>query len=133
MPGESKVPTIMVPMPVDQQASTLGFAQACAILADTEYPDVCWEWLMFLHEQIPAYSIPARKSLVESAAFEGRVGGVVADVARASIENALIFSAAHAEFEQALNDYRETIYGISNGNMTASEALTELQWQVEAK
>ena len=123
----------MVPLPVDQQASTLGFAQAYAIMADTKYPDLCWEWLVFLSEQMPAYSIPARRSIVESAAYEERVGGVVADVARYSIDNALILSFAHAEFDQALEEYMQAIIEISNGNVTVLDALTDLQRQVEAR
>jgi multiple sugar transport system substrate-binding protein len=123
----------MVPLPSDQQASTLGFAQAYAVLADTEYPDLCWEWLAFLSEQMPAYSIPARRSIVESAAYEERVGGVVADVARYSIDHALILSVAHAEFDRALEDYGQAVHEISNGNVTVLDALTDLQRQVEAR
>ena len=60
-------------------------------------------------------------------------GGVVADVARQSIDSALILSVAHAEFEQALEGYGQAIHEVSNGNVTALDALTDLQRRVEAR
>ena len=48
---------------------------------DTDYPDACWEWITFLDEQMPPFTIPARRSMAESDAYRERVGQETADVA----------------------------------------------------
>jgi multiple sugar transport system substrate-binding protein len=127
----------MVPLPVDAQAATLGFGHAYAIAADTEYPDACWQWLRFLSEQMPAYAMPARRSLAESEAYENRVGLQVALVALESVENALLVTNAQAELEpdmeQYIERYMEALQEIMNGNTTAREALPQIQMQAEGR
>jgi multiple sugar transport system substrate-binding protein len=123
----------MVPLPTDAQAATLGFVLGYAISADTEYPEACWEWLMFLNEQMPPYMMPARRSLAESEIYEARVGPEVAAVARSSIENALIASELPSMLEQDLAGYMEAVEGIMNGDVTAVQALTELQLRAETR
>lgn len=64
----------MLPLPRDERPATLGMAYAHAISSDTEYPDACWEWLMFLNDQIPPCTMPACRSLAESDAYRERAG-----------------------------------------------------------
>jgi multiple sugar transport system substrate-binding protein len=117
----------VAPLPVDAQASTLGFAMGYAISADTQHPEACWEWLTFLSEQMPPYVMPARRSLAESKAYEERVGPEVAAVARSSIEHALVVSNAAADFEGEFEGFMQALTEIANGDVSAMEALTELQ------
>ncbi|MBN1139599.1 MAG: extracellular solute-binding protein [Anaerolineae bacterium] len=74
----------MAPMPwgagevVDLQLNAL------YISAQTEHPQACWEWVMFLTMQPGLFSsredgLPTRYSLFASTAYRGRVGNVVAD------------------------------------------------------
>jgi hypothetical protein len=49
------------------------------------------------------------------------------------MDHVLLLSIAHAEFEQALEDYDQAIYQVTNGEVTALDALTELQRQTEAR
>jgi multiple sugar transport system substrate-binding protein len=123
----------MAPLPVDEQASTLGAVQGYALSSDTEHPEACWAWLMFLNEYLPPYVMPARRSLAESAAFEERVGPQVAAVARASIENALIVSDMPARLEGDFEGFVEALEAILNGSTTAMEALTELQRRADSR
>lgn len=123
----------VVPMPIDAQASTLAVGNAYSVLAYTAYPDACWEWIVFLCEQMPLYTMPARRSLVESAAYEEMVGPEVAAVARASMENMLFVGGGRAGFDPNMMAFFQALYEIADGNVTALEALTELQRQAEYK
>jgi multiple sugar transport system substrate-binding protein len=118
----------MVPLPRDEQASTLGLVLAYAISSDTRHPEACWEWLTYLSEQTPPYVMPARRSLAESDDYTQQVGKEAATVARAAIQDALIVSNVKiAELGQGAEDFGEVLTEIMNGNVTALEALTELQ------
>lgn len=57
------------------------------IAAHTEHPEICWEWLKFLSEQVEAIQgMPARRSVAESDAFRQWVGPELADVFLVSLE-----------------------------------------------
>jgi multiple sugar transport system substrate-binding protein len=124
----------MVPLPRDERASTLGFLMAYAASANTRHPEACWEWMTYLSEQIPPFVLPARRSLAESAEYTDQVGAEIAEVARASIENALILPDVQvADLDQQAESFGEVLAEIMNGNRTALEALTALQQQLDAQ
>ncbi|MBN1937177.1 MAG: extracellular solute-binding protein [Anaerolineae bacterium] len=123
----------IVPLPRDVQASTVGFGYSYMILKDTAYPDECWKWLTFLSEQLPVYAMPARKSIANSALWEETVGAVTADVARESIEYALLYSSAQSGYDQAINGYSEAVLAAMNGQSTAQEALTQAQLALQTE
>jgi multiple sugar transport system substrate-binding protein len=123
----------MSPLPRDEQASTMGIMMAYAASADTRHPEACWEWMVYLSEQVPPYVLPARRSQAESAAYSAQVGDEVAAVARASIENAMILPDAQmAGIAQQAESFGQALTEILNGNVTALEALTALQREFEA-
>lgn len=124
----------MVPLPRDEHASTLGLMMAYAASANTRHPEACWEWMTFLSEQIPPFVLPARRSLAESTEYTDRVGAEIAAVARASIEDALILSNVQVtDLGQQTERFGEALVEIMNGNVTALEALTALQQQIESQ
>ena len=125
----------MAPLPRDANGATLGFVLAYAAVADTRYPQACWEWITYLSRRPPSYVIPARRSLTESRAFAEEVGAETAEVARAAIEEALIISSTQIQglgsaggegFDQALE-------AILNGDADALTALSELQSRIDAQ
>jgi len=118
-----------VPLPVDQQAATIGYGHAYAVLSDAQEPDACWEWLTYLSEQMPAYAMPARRSLAESEAFERRVGYEIASAALDSVEHALLYTDAQAALGRELERYTQAVVAITNGDLPAKEALSQLQME----
>ncbi len=123
----------MAPLPYDEQAATLGLVYAYAIAADTEQPDACWAWMTYLSEQSPPYTLPARRSVAESEAYEERVGLVRADVALASVEGALIVGNSFGEVEAEIERFMAALEGILNGDVLAREAMADLQIQAKAE
>lgn len=75
-----KAPTGVVPFPRGEgQETTWTIPYGFYISAQTEHPRACWEWVKFLSDNLELVrGVPARRSLVESAAFERRVGDEVA-------------------------------------------------------
>jgi ABC-type glycerol-3-phosphate transport system substrate-binding protein len=74
----------MAPLPVDT-VWTLRDGTSLFISRQAENPHVCWEWFKFLSSR-PAdafQGVPARRSVVESAAWEAAVGQAQAEVYRA--------------------------------------------------
>lgn len=122
----------VVPLPRDVQAATLGFSYGYMILKDTAYPDECWQWLTFLSEQLPVYAMPARKSIANSALWEETVGVVTAEVARDSIEYALLYSYMPTDYALAIDRYSEAVLAAMNGQSTAQEALAQAQLALQA-
>jgi multiple sugar transport system substrate-binding protein len=122
----------MVPLPCDKQASTLGFVMAYAAVADTQHPEACWEWITYLSEQVPPFVLPARRSVAESAEYTAQVGPDIAQVARTSIENALIVPDIQiTDLDREVEGLGEALTEIMNGTMSALEALTALQQQFD--
>jgi ABC-type glycerol-3-phosphate transport system substrate-binding protein len=117
----------MVPLPRDEQAATLGSVLAYAISSDTLHPQACWEWLMFLHEQLPPYTVPARRSLAESFLFEERVGKDMAAVARSAVENAIIAPDMPNELESHFGAFMTALEGMMSGDLPTVETMLELQ------
>jgi ABC-type glycerol-3-phosphate transport system substrate-binding protein len=74
----------MAPLPVDR-VWLLRDGTSLFISRQAENPHVCWEWFKFLSSQpTDAFrGIPARRSVVESAAWEAAVGQAQAEVYRA--------------------------------------------------
>ena len=82
----------VVPMARDQSSAALAVAEGLFISASSEHPAEAWSWIQFVSQQMPPYQIPARRSLVESAEFERRVGNNVAATARAALADAVFIS-----------------------------------------
>ena len=115
-------------MPKGKQSATFSGVSGHAILAGTAHPDACWEWVDFLARQIPRDGMPARRSLVESEAFEDEVGKDVAAVARASIEHALLFGPAGWDIYGSFQTFNEALSMIYSGEVSAAEAM---EWAQE--
>ena len=128
-PAEWNMRWGIVPLPRDEQPATLTMVEGIFISSQTPHPDACWQWVAFLSKQIPNRQTPARKSLAESTTYEQLVGGDVAAVARASMENTLLLSPKLAEFEQALGIFGQALDAIINQRSTPQEAMNWAQEQ----
>jgi ABC-type glycerol-3-phosphate transport system substrate-binding protein len=123
----------VVPLPKGRESATFAYTLGYAIAGNAEHPDACWEWIDYLTRQTPRSGMPARKSIVDSKAFEEEVGQDVAQVARDSVEHALLFSPKGWDIYgtfQILNEALEKIYG---GDMTAQQAMEWAQQQSQYK
>jgi multiple sugar transport system substrate-binding protein len=128
----------MAPLPQDAQSVTQAQVEGYALHAQTQHPEACWEWIVFLSQQmIPDAQhahrlVPARKSVAESTAYRQLVGADIAAVARASMENAVMIDlVAFAEFEDAMNIFGGAVREVIDGNLTPLEAMTQAQRRVE--
>jgi len=130
-PGEWKMRWGMAPLPRDAQQAALAFANGYFMSSQTPYPDACWQWIAFLSGQIPRSAVPARRSLVESTAYEQLVGREVASVVRASMEDAALLSPRMVEFDQALGIFGQALNRIISGRSTPEEAMTQAQREAE--
>ena len=122
----------VVPLPYDDQAATLGLVHAYAIATDSEQRDACWRWVTYLSEQIPPYTLPARRSIAESEAYEERVGAMRADAGLASIEGALIIGNSFGELEVEMERFMAALESALNGDVLAREAMAALQIERDA-
>ncbi len=123
----------IAPLPVDQNSATMTLIEGYFISSKAKHPDACWTWISFLSQQMPMRAIPVRKSMVESSAFEDKIGGNIAAVARASMENALMLSPELAKFEDALDLFSQAFGAILEGRSTADEAMTWAQQESKFK
>ena len=130
-PAQWNMDWAIVSLPRDRQAATLTLVQGYFVMAQTAYPDACWQWISFLSRQLPDRAAPARRSLAESREYSNRVGEDVAQVARDSMEGALLLSPELAEFEDALNVFGNAMSRILAGAATVEEGLVWAQQQSE--
>jgi multiple sugar transport system substrate-binding protein len=123
----------MVPPPRGAQSATAAWVEGYAISSHTQHPDACWQWILFLSEQTTYRLMPARRSLAESTAYEGRVGDEVAAVARASMENAVVVSPRiWTDYGPATRIFERAVGRILDGDATPQEAMDWAQRQVES-
>jgi len=117
----------MVTLPRGKQTATLTTISAYFISSESESPDACWEWISFISQHQPQRQTPVRRSQLESTAYEQQVGGDVAAVARASMENSLLLSPRLVEFEQALGIFQQAVEAIITLRATPEEAMVRAQ------
>ena len=123
----------VVPLPSDAQSFTQASIYGYAISAHAADPDACWQWITFLSEQVHPGLIPARTSLLESKAYEERVGGQVVDVALTSLENAEIVSywSLFSGFQREMRAFGRAVEQVLRGDITAQEAMEQAQQAAE--
>jgi len=117
----------LVPMPRDQMAGTLALANGIFISAESEHPDVAWQWVRFLSRKMAPFQMPARRSLAESAEYEQLVGRDVAVPARATIADAILVNPEVLGFETAMNAMVEAFAQIRTGEVTPDIAMSAAQ------
>jgi multiple sugar transport system substrate-binding protein len=117
----------IVPIPQGEVAATLAMADGLFVSAETEHPDVCWEWLKFASRQAPPFALPASQAMVESAEYEAQVGPDVAAAARRSMENAILINPNIVGFDAAVNAMVGAFTSIQSGEVDPAEALSEAQ------
>ena len=127
----------MAPLPRDAQSATLMSVEGYFVSSQAQHPDVCWQWISFLSEQMssdaryPRRLMPARKSLAESATYEQHVGSDVAAVARASVESAMLPSPRLAQFGGVWGIFWRALDAIITGRSTPEEAMISAQQEAE--
>ena len=117
----------VVPMPRDEMAGTLAITEGLFISAESEHPDVAWEWVRFLSRKMAPFQVPARRSLTESAEYEQAVGRDVAVSARAAIADAIMVYPEVLGFEAAMNAMVEAFAQIRTGEVTPDIAMSAAQ------
>jgi multiple sugar transport system substrate-binding protein len=123
----------VAPLPQGQQRAAMGFTLGYVISARAEAPDAAWEWLVYLTHQVPPYGIPARKSVLDSQAFEDQVGEDVAAAARASVDGVVLLSAEAWEIYGQFQTFNEALNMIYSGQASAYEAMTWAQEKSQFK
>lgn len=115
----------IVPLPRDVRAVTVCSVEGYFISAQTEHPRACWQWIAFLSRQMPERLVPARKSLVESEAYEQRVSSGIVVAVRQSVEGELLMAPTNApeELTQAFEAFGEAIEEVANERSTPLEAM----------
>ena len=122
----------MAPLPRDAQSATLMSVEGYFVSSQAQHPDACWQWISFLSEQTSHLLAPARKSLVESAAYEQQVGSGVAAVAQASMESAMLPSSPRlVEFGGVWEIFWRALDEIISGSSTPEEAMARAQQEAE--
>jgi multiple sugar transport system substrate-binding protein len=124
----------MAPLPRDAQFVTDAWVEGYAISSQTQQPDACWQWILFLSQQMTDRLMPARRSLAESTAFGRQVGSDVASVARESIENAALVSPwILDEFGEVMEIFEQAVGQIIEGDATPQEAMDWAQREAESR
>lgn len=122
----------VAPLPRDERMSTGGDCHAYAISSQAEHPDACWEWIVFLSEQMPHRLVPARRSLAESSEYGQLVGSDVAVVTRLSPDNSMLVSPRiHDAFAAQMETLMVAIGKIVDGSWTPQEAMDWAQLEVQ--
>jgi multiple sugar transport system substrate-binding protein len=123
----------VVTLPRDREQATLTLVEGYYISAQTDQPDAAWAWLAFLSGELPNRQTPVRRSLAEGFEYEEQVGPHVAEVARASLDGALLLSPELAEFEDALGLFEQAYRAIMEQRSTPMEAMNWAQQQSRFK
>ncbi len=117
----------MVPLPRDQKGMSLALINGYFIATNSPHPDESWQWIAFLSQKLPSQSMPTRKSLAESDAYETQVGAQPAAVARAAVQEAALVNPQVFEFDEEINILGEAVYGALNKSLSPEEALNLAQ------
>lgn len=121
----------MVALPRDERSITQADVEGYAIYSQTESPDACWEWIIFLTQEAGYRLMPARRSLAESTEYEQFVGENVATAAQTSIENAVMISPQLGAFGEVLALFTQGVNMVIEEEATAQEAMDWAQQQAE--
>lgn len=119
----------MVTLPRDAQAVTSVRVEALVVSSQAQHPEACWEWISFISHQMPPDYVPARRSLLESDAYERQVGAEVAAVDRAALQSLVLFSRSDSasELAEAWQVLQKAVREVYDGSASAAEALTRAQ------
>ncbi|MBN1812271.1 MAG: sugar ABC transporter substrate-binding protein [Anaerolineae bacterium] len=122
----------VVGLPRDLQSITLIGTEGYFISSHTQNREACWRWVSFLSEQPPSRMAPARRSTLESDAYEQEAGSEVAAAARDSLGNAVMISPRLAAFGEVLEEtFFSAIDAILEEGATTEEALAVAQGEAE--
>jgi multiple sugar transport system substrate-binding protein len=122
----------VVGLPRDLRAITLIGTEGYFISSHTQQREACWRWISFLSQQPPGRMAPARRSILESGAYEQKVGSEIAAAARNSLGNAVMISPRLATFGEVIEEtFFPAIDTILDESATPEEALTVAQGEAE--
>jgi maltose-binding protein MalE len=103
------------------------------ISSHTQHREASWRWIAFLGERPPSRLAPARKSILDSDAYEQEVGSEVAAAVRNSLENAVTMSPRLAAFGEVVEEtFFPAVEAVLEGEATPEEALTVAQEHAES-
>jgi multiple sugar transport system substrate-binding protein len=123
----------MAPLPRDVQPATLSWGWGYAIHRDTEEPEACWRWVVFLSERIPSRLVPGRVSLAESDEYVRSARDYATE--QASLQNAVLISQGTlwtwGGTRREMVALESALREIGAGTSTPREAMTEAQRKAE--
>jgi len=106
------------------------------ISAQSENPQVCWDWFKFLSEQPNLFvGVPARLSVAESPAWEAMVGKEKAEVYRAALAKLELIEMFNEEMQQILwplNNWRYQAVRAALDGKDIKPVLVNSQQEVQA-
>jgi multiple sugar transport system substrate-binding protein len=128
-PGGGKAIRLgVVALPRGQRSATICISSVHAISAKTEHLQASWQWIVFLSRQMPPSSMPARRSLARSDAYEDAVGEEAAAAARAAIESTVVLPFyVHRERLQEIERFYAAVLDAAEGKAAPQQALSEAQ------
>lgn len=122
----------VVSLPRDLRSLTLISAEGYFISSHAQNREACWRWISFLSQQPTGRLVPARRSVLESGAYEREAGSEVAAAARDSMGNTVMISPRLAAFGEVLEEtFFPAIEAILDESATPEEALTVAQSEAE--
>jgi multiple sugar transport system substrate-binding protein len=130
-------PLGVAPLPGGSGHADYGWVIAYFISDQTSYPDICWEWIVFLGDYLETVEgLPARRSLAGSTELEAKVGAEIARTYRAVLENGvavghpIAFPQGYEWASPAMYWLWEAYLGVLEGK-DAGIALAEAQARAE--
>jgi len=105
----------IAPFPRQERRAALAAVNAYAVRADSEDPQACWEWIRYLSLHPAAGAIPARRSVLESKAYERLVGEEDARLAREAMAEVRLLSPDLGAFAATFEALGRVMYRITEG------------------
>ena len=121
----------VVALPRDELSATVVLVDGYFISSDTPHREACWEWLVFLSQQMPPTGVPTRRSLAESEVYEQQAGESIAAAARSSVASAMPFSSRLVWRWRRISPLVGAIRSIVGGHATPEEAMARAREQAD--
>jgi hypothetical protein len=109
--------------PKELRSGTYALGRGLCITAQAADPQLAWQLVAFLSQQLPEGDFPTRRSVAASESYVQRVGEEIAAVAAASLEEAVMISSYLLRFSAPIQRLSYTLGQIADGRGTVEEAL----------
>lgn len=122
----------IAPLPQNKMRFSVALFNGLVISSSSENPEAAWQWVRFLSGQLRPGSIPARRSVAESSAFNQAVGEANARIARDVVENARLISSFDPQrLMPVMESYLTAVARTVDGMLPAADTLREAQQSIQ--